>query len=514
MDLFANGFSLTLLLDMLRRRLWIAVSLFSVVVTVAASMVAFLPNVYTASALILVEGQQIPPDFVRSTVTLSVERRIETVSQEILGRAKLAELVTQFGLYQDLKEKGASDEIIAAAMRRDIGVEIKGRGGSGDAVAFSVSYTNPDQQKVMEITNILASYYIEGNLKVREQQAIGTSQFLQNELEEVKQKLENHEEQVKRYKELHLEELPEQRDANLATLAVLQRKMESLSEELAVARERRSSLIQQTAVVTPRVSQGNRDAESDENLPLDVLKGRLAALKVRFSDKHPDVRHLQELIGALEKQQNGLSEDADPGAMRSSFDREKAAVDAQIQHITDELSKVRQEMNVYQQRVENAPKRELEMQTITRDYNSTRTQYESLLKRLQEASLADSLEQRQKAERFRLLEPAAYPTTSVAPKRKMLLLLGLMGGLGAAVGGVLLREILDPSFHRVDDLKAFVKMPVLVSIPRLVTKADQWRQRRLQCLGVVALAVSLVLLVGASYWIAAGNEALVRSLVR
>jgi uncharacterized protein involved in exopolysaccharide biosynthesis len=253
------------------------------------------------------------------------------------------------------------------------------------------------------------------------------------------------------------------------------------------------------------------------------LQSQLAALKTHLSDKHPDVIRLKELIAEQEKQQksqeesslsDGLDLSLSAPVATSSSQIEIATVDAEIQRLAAELSKVRADMATYQQRIESAPRRQLEMQAITRDYDSTRTQYESLLKRLQEANLADSLEQRQKAERFRLLESAAFPTAPAAPKRKMLLLMGLMGGLGAAVGGVLLREILDPSFHRVDDLKAFVKVPVLVSIPRLMTEADQWRQRRRQYLGMVALAVSLIVLVGVSYWIASGNESLVRSFVR
>ena len=64
---------------------------------------AFLPDVYQSAATVLIERQQIPDDLVRSTVTSALETRIDTISQEILSRSHLQELIGRFGLYQDLK---------------------------------------------------------------------------------------------------------------------------------------------------------------------------------------------------------------------------------------------------------------------------------------------------------------------------------------------------------------------------------------------------------------------------
>jgi uncharacterized protein involved in exopolysaccharide biosynthesis len=167
-NVFENGLSLDLILDMLRRRLWLVIVLFSVIMAVSVSLIVPLPNIYTARALILVEGQQIPTDFVRSTVTMGVERRLQVISQEILSRSRLGQLVDQFNLYQDLKQQGALSEQIASAMRRDIGIQIKGSsGGLGkDTVAFEVTYTNLDPHKAMDVANTLASLYIKENIFV------------------------------------------------------------------------------------------------------------------------------------------------------------------------------------------------------------------------------------------------------------------------------------------------------------------------------------------------------------
>lgn len=525
MNPFANGFSLDVALDILRRRLWLAITLFSGVVTAVVSLAVFLPNIYTATALILVEGQQIPQDYVRSTVTMGVERRLQIISQEILSRTRLGQLIEQFGLYEDLKEKGQSEDVIAATMRRDIGIQIKGRGSGigNDTVVFDVSYINKDPQKVMQVANTLASFYIEENLKVRGAQALGTSEFLRSELGEVKKKLEVQEQGVVGYKIQHMGELPEQVSTNLSTLSVLQKQMEILSANLIQARERRNVLRQMAEMNAAAAALSSTpSAVSSEGAGLSTLKARLAELKIRFSDKHPDVIRLKQHIKILEEAATRRAEtkqatDTDMPLAKpemTSAQIEEATLDTEIKSLTDALAKVQHDIAVYKQRIENIPQREQELTAISRDYGSTRELYGSLLKRLDEANLADSLEQRQKAERFRLLEPAVYPEEPAGPKRVRFFFIGFVLSLGVAVAGVLLREFLDSSFHRVEDLKALTTVRVLGTVPQIITEEDRLRERRQLCFGTVALAGMLLTLVGVSYRVAAGNDQLVRSIVK
>ena len=449
MNPFVNGFSLEIAFDMLRRHLWLAIALFSIVTTAVVSLAVFLPNIYTATALILVEGQQVPQDYVRSTVTMGLERRLQIISQEIMSRSRLGQLVEQFGLYENLKRQKASEDAIATAMRQDIGIQIKGRGSNigNDTVVFEVSYTSQDQQKVMQVTNTLASFYIEGNLKVREQQALGTSEFLRLELEEVKKRLEVQEQEVAEYKTKHMGELPEQLEANLSTLSVLKKELEILSDNLTRARERRNLLTQMAKMgaALTSLSPGTPQVISEE-ARLSNLKGQLVELKTRFSDKHPDVIRLKQQIAALEggaKSPAELAQPTDPDPSleapnMSSAQIEQATVDTEIKNLNDALARVQHDVSVYKQRIENVPQREQEFTSLSRDYNATRELYASLLKRLDEAKLADSLEARQKAERFRLLEPAMYPNEPAGPNRVKFFFMGFALSLSAAIASVLL----------------------------------------------------------------------------
>ena len=505
-----GGINLNLFATMIQRRGWIALVLFSVVFTACASLIIPLPNIYTAKALILVEGQQVPTDFVRSTVTMGVERRLQVISQEILSRSRLEELVGQFALYPDLQKQGESGEVVAATMRRDVGIRIQGkRSGLGtDTVAFEISYTSTDPQKAMQVANTLASSYIEENLKVRGQVSLGTTTFLQNELDTAKERLEEQEQQMAAYRQQYFGELPEQLSPNLSTLTLLQKQMEVLSLSLVEAQERRSFVRMRTLpqFKSDQLAALERSEASLANV--EALRDSLANLQARFSEKHPDVLRLKQTIATME----GRLEDK-KSAPLAQADPEEIAVNAEIRRLKSELERVHRDIAIYQQRIENTPKREQELLSISRDYETTSNQYSSLLKRLGEANLADSLEQRQKAERFRLLEQALYPTKPAAPNRGLLIMIALALSLGLAALGILLGEMFDTSFHRVEDLKAFITTPVLVTIPRIVTVQDKTNSRRTQILGATALAISLILVIGASYRIAAGNERLARAFV-
>ena len=168
----------------------------------------------------------------------------------------------------------------------------------------------------------------------------------------------------------------------------------------------------------------------------------------------------------------------------------------------------------YRGRVENVPRREQEFMELSRDYASTRELYGSLLKRYEEAQLAETMEQRQQGEQFRVVDPAMPNAQPAAPNRFRLLLMTLAGAIGLAVGVVLLAEHLDTSFHEVDDLRTFSNVPVLVSIPRIVTPTDLsrrwWRMR----LAATAASVGLLMIVGIVYVAAHGNETLVLLLAK
>ncbi len=189
-------------------------------------------------------------------------------------------------------------------------------------------------------------------------------------------------------------------------------------------------------------------------------------------------------------------------------------MEADIRALRAEEQRLRANIATYVGRMQNAPKFEQELMEVTRDYDSTRELYGSLLKRYEEALLAESMEQRQKGEQFRILDPAVPAEEPIAPNRVRLGILAVVLSLGLAVGAVVSAERIRPAFHSVDGLRVFSSVPVLLSIPAIVTGRDVLRRQRQGRLAMVAVVLAMAVLVGSSYVIAHGNEYLVSLMTR
>src|SRR5262249_49922024 len=157
----------------------IATFLICTVVTVV--VVAQLPDIYMSETLILVDPQKVPDSYVRATVTGDVRNRLNTLEQQILSATRLQKIIDSLKLYTEERKKLAREEILAQ-MRKDISISLVGDVGRGESTlqAFKISYSGRDPRLVARVVSELASLFIEENLKAREQQATGTTEFLES----------------------------------------------------------------------------------------------------------------------------------------------------------------------------------------------------------------------------------------------------------------------------------------------------------------------------------------------
>jgi polysaccharide chain length determinant protein (PEP-CTERM system associated) len=506
------------------RRKWLAILVFVAPLVAGVSLVVSLPNVYRSAATVLAERQQVPDFFVRATVTSALETRIQAISQDVLSRSRLGALIQRFGLYPEQQQRVPLDRIVER-MRKDIKLELKSmelKGLREATVSFTITYQGGNPDTVSRVANTLASFYNEENVKAREQQATGTTEFLKVQLGETKKRLDELEQRVSAFKRRHLGELPEQMGTNLATLERLGAQLRQNADSQTRVNERREMLSSQLAeaegqFVSPELREAARLAQKKEEL---------ARLRIRFNDNYPDVVMLAAEVAALEREldaaksemQESIAEGKPTATpVTPSMLRVKQSLgelQTELKILKTEEGRLRDSIAAYQARVDNVPRREQEFIELSRDYDSTRQLYASLMKRHEEAQLAESMEQTQKGEQFRVVDPAMPIAEPAAPNRIRLLAMTLAGAIGLAIAVVLAAEQLDTSFHTVDELRAFSKAPVLVSIPRIVTPKDSrrrwWRMR----LAATAAVVGLVMVAGVGYLAAHGNEDLVLLLAK
>src|SRR5688572_15923906 len=303
----AKGPGLAGLLEIARRRRVLAVLPFLFVLTAAASLAIFLPSLWTSKALVLVNRQQIPERYVTPTVQADIEARLLTLTQDILTAERLTKIAQEHGLYDTRSGTRPPDESVER-MRGDIRLQIvedkDSRTPRERSALFSIAYTAPDPAVAARVTNTLASLYIAENGRLREEQAAGTSAFLEAQLAELRARLQAQERRITEYKEKHLGELPEQKEVNLRTLERLQAALQLAHDNNRRANERRQLLTNSlgeldmnSGVTAAGPSVTPADAAAAR---LNLLRQELAVMQTRFHDRYPDVVHMKEQIRILE----------------------------------------------------------------------------------------------------------------------------------------------------------------------------------------------------------------------
>lgn len=492
-------------------RKWAIVGPLVLVAVATAILATFLPDRYRAETLILIVPQRIPEAYVRATVTARIEDRLAAISQQILSRTRLERIINDFGLYRNLTHVTKDDVI--EGMRSDISVQIV----EGDA--FRVGYEADDATIAMNVTDRLAALFIEESLKDREVLAKGTSAFLQSQLENARNRLVEHEKRIEQFRRDHSGELPSQLDSNLQVIQNTQVQLQLLADTLNRDRDRRLLVDRSVTDLSAEIDAAAGPVVAAEGTPsgdsapllvqLESARSTLAAMETRFKPEHPNAVRQKRVVENLERKiaESGTNTESSSTAARvrmltpADMNRqnrlremrsERESLDRQIVYEMSEEGRLRGVIADYQARVEAVPARESEMTALTRDYDTLRGLYTSLLAKEEDSRIAANLEQRQIGEQFKILDPASRPDRPFQPNRPLINLAGIFAGLVIGVGVAALLEYRDVSLNTQDDVQAAVAAPILAMIPTLMTTTERVIARRRQIKISVAVVVALV----------------------
>ena len=447
----------------------------------SVAVIRQLPAVYEADALILVDSQKIPEKFVSSTVQVSLQDSLNAISHLVLSSHQLQAIIDDLGLYKDLRETKTPEEIIDRMRDSDLTIKPE-RGLSGDrGGAFRITYQGKDPNVVAKVVMRIADLYIRENTVKREERAVGTSEFIDQQLKKSKESLDQQEATLSQYKLKWTGELPQQEQALLATLNRLQQDLQANGEaierahqnnllldntrqlaEASLAADNRAIAQARQASAQPRIEPAAAPG-APEIKPSDQVRAQLAAAKLRYYDDHPEVKRLQRELDRL----LALEAAADPkpvvnpakaaaptapvraeievpgGTPMATLIEERnrdtervTTTKTQIELVSREIAtrnaeavRIQRSIDDYQKRVEALPVREQQLAGLTRDYEISKANYGSLLDKKMSAQLAMQMEMGQESERFTIADPAHVPEKPVKPHRTMLCAVAGMGSL-------------------------------------------------------------------------------------
>src|SRR5215475_1695759 len=518
-------------IDIFRRRKVLVTFVFVAVLASGVTFALYLPDLYKSSAVLLVE-RPVPEVYVRPAVSGELESRLHVIKQEIMSRGMLTDLIDRFHLYRDLRRQVPMDGVLDQ-MRHDIDIELTGPeqvSGRKTTVSFKLSYTGGNGDTVSKVTNELANFYVSQNDEIRSQEATRATGFLRAQLDATRKELDNHEAAMRVYTSSHPGELPQQVEVNLAALERLNTQLRLTGEREIKLLEDREKLADGLTVTTDLTGASVLVDDPPVNERLERMKRDLKMLEGQFTSRHPDVIRLKTEIAAVEREQQdallrqrqAAQKAADGAAAAAAVAQNPTALDARkkaIQNLDAELEKVkkeetdlRQNISGIETRLQGVPERQQEFGRLTRDYNAAKDLYDSLLKRYDDAQLAASMESDRQGERFRILEAAMTPSSPVAPNRNRLLIMGFLLAAIVAAGAALAAEQFDTTFHSVDDLREFTRVPVLGAVSPIET-VTAGRTVKFALATVSAVAVIWIIVVLSTH-AARGNEQLVWMLAR
>ncbi len=433
------------------RRPWLVIVPFLLTFLLALGASLVLPPRYTSSTLILIAPDQMPSNLVTQVSTERIGQRLQTLKQEVQSRTRLEMIARELNPYGNLGKDPLIDTI--EKMRDNVTVSVKG------ADAFSISFEHHDPKMAMLVADRLTTLFMEEVVGARERQVSTAYNFLERELQDARAQLEQKEKALRDFKELHMGQLPEQVQANLATLQRLQLEQQSVAESLRKA---------QDAQLLMERGAGEGGAASPAGAPdtLESMRALLTQLRTRYTDQHPDVKGLQSRIEALEKARAA----AEPGQPAvdpavAAARRRQAEARLEVEQLRARLADVDRRIASFQSRVEAAPRREQEVLGLMRDYQKLSENYSQLLSKKLDAEMASRLEQQQKGQQFRILDPAYLPERPSFPNRFMFGLagavVGLLLGLALAIGV----DVLDPTMKDAESVSEAFSVPVLAVVP-------------------------------------------------
>ena len=494
----AKELSILTVFEMLGKR---KISIFLTTLLVTAAFVIYAASQadrFQAEALLAAEPAV--PNYVNGeapAVPVNIQEKLWLIREHLLNPPVLESAIQEFHLYQyqppqtfseDVKERllllvratvralPGHQERNAQERRRlrieDLKSKIIIQVEAADA--FAIGFEGEGREQAMDVANRLADLLVQRTSAATEQSATWAADFLKNEVEQVKQKLDRQNEQIRQYQQRAAAELPTRMGMDLKLMEALQEQLHLKTERITNEQARRAAVLQEMKDLEEKGALESA-VKSSEEKRLEELRTRLKQLQATYTEQYPEIRSVKAEIQDLEKVvAASKSTDGKIIGEPSAAQLRHVALKAELEEIGQRLQSYGQqekelssEIAGYARKVDSAPQSERTLAELTRDYELTRTEYQSLLEKQNQAQLEERLSQVKQSSVFRIVRRALLPLEPSAPHRARIILLGLFAGLALGMGLAIFVEARDTSYDNADEFRNSTNLPVLTVVPSM-----------------------------------------------
>ena len=452
-----------------------------------------IPDTYQSSARVNVDTRTALRGVVDGlVVNVDVESQLNLVRQTLLGRANLEKVAQQVGLDVTARTGPEREALLNSIISRiEIALEPPmTRDPRIPNTLFRITFTDHNRQTALKVVDVLLNSFVEDTIGSDRTGTASAQRFLREQLTDYARRLAEAEGQLAEFKKKNVGLVPGDEGGYFERLTTEMQEVKRLQSALTVAVSRRTELQRQLRGETPfvpptdglagggRAQQGNGNAPQDTSARIQETQARLDDLLLKYTDRHPEVIATKETLDALRaRQQQELAAlrrgDAGAAAVANATSNPVfQGIQTQLNQADVEIAALRTQLTDRQRNeadlrrlVDTAPEVEAEYARLTRDYTVTKTQYNTLLERLERARLSSDAEQTGVV-KFNIVDPPSAGFSPIFPKRPLFLFAVLILGIGAGCGVAYLMHIMRPVFSNSRTLADLTGLPVLGTVTR------------------------------------------------
>ena len=480
-----------------RKRKWL-ILLPTIAIGLAIAYAVYrLPDVYESVTLIVVKPSTLPNSVVPTISEETLTRELTGISQVVTSRSSLQPLMEKYDLYHEERLRGEPMELLIDQMRKQIKVEVN-TSRNDITNGFNITYRGRDPKSTQIVAAELASKYIDEQTKGTINAGASAKQFIEEQVRTAKEELDTIDNQRLTYLQQNMNNLPSQSQALVGRLTGLHEEQKALIAEQGRQRDLGAAYRSQLADITKSYEQEIVLAAENTTDPKSTqawaelvrrrseLEAAQQNLLTQYKPKHPDVVSNQLQIDSVKREQDQMISDwkarieerkqkltklSDPRLL--SLKTQIAMVDSDSERTQKLLSETSAQIADLTARINAIPNAEVGLEAIDREYQTKKLNYDNLLAQQQKIVVGADAAKDQQGGGIQVVDPANLPERPVAPKRFVLTAAGF--GVGIFLGLLLaiaseLRRLF--TIQTTEDAKHYTGLPVLASIPELLTPAE------------------------------------------
>ncbi len=317
---------------------------------------------------------------------------------------------------------------------------------------INIIFTSEDPRKAMEVANSLADHYIVDQLEAKFEATRRATAWLNDRIGDIRSKVRDSEQAVELFRSA--KGLAQGNDSS-----VISQQLSELNTQLILAKSDRAEaearlrqakellnssdgVESATEVLTSNLIQALKEEESK------VLR-KASELSTRYGERHPEIINVRAELEDIKKKIF-----LEISRIAKSLENEVAVVRARERSLQDGLSKL-------ESATSGQGRDEIQLRELEREAKANRLLYESFLGRFKETSQQDDLQQAD----ARIISRAEVPAESSFPKKRLIVMIAMVGSAFLGILLVFVLERLDNGFRTAEQIENLTGIPSLGMIP-------------------------------------------------